>query len=84
VPERMEQLSSILERSCQFGCEHITDIVELEHERRHVSRELAHEYLTRYIHFQIGDVEWRGLETFLELAGLEETAAVLAQTALLR
>jgi chorismate dehydratase len=82
VPGRMEQLSSVLDGSCRFGCEHITDIVELEHERRHVSRELAHEYLTRYIHFRIGDTEWRGLETFLELAGLEQTAPAIAQAAL--
>lgn len=79
VRSRAEELSEILEESCQFGCEHINDIVELEHERRQVSRELATEYLTRYIHFPIGDVEWRGLETFLELAGLPQTRAVLAQ-----
>ena len=84
VSGRMEQLSSIVDGSCQFGCEHINDIVELEHERRCVSRELAYEYLTRYIHYQIGDTEWRGLEAFLELAGLEQPAAVLAQAALLR
>lgn len=79
VKSRAEELSSILEASCQFGCEHINDIVELEHDRRHVSRELANEYLTRYIHFPIADIEWRGLEAFLELAGLKQVAAVLAQ-----
>lgn len=80
VKSRREELSDVLERSFQFGSEHIHDIVELEHERRHVSRELAHEYLTRYIRYPIGDIEWKGLETFLELAGLPQVNATLAQT----
>jgi predicted solute-binding protein len=79
VSDRTGQLRKVLEGSYQFGAEHIHDIVELEHGRRHVSRELAHEYLTRYIHFEIGDVEWRGLEAFLDLAALEQTATALAQ-----
>jgi predicted solute-binding protein len=79
VKSRAEELSSVLERSFQFGFEHVNDIVELEHDRRHVSRELAHEYLTRYIRYPIGDVEWKGLEAFLELAGLQQIAGALAQ-----
>jgi predicted solute-binding protein len=79
VKRHAEELGDILERSWKFGAEHVNDIVELEHERRHVSRELAHEYLTRYIHYPIGEIEWRGLEVFLELAGLNQVAAALAQ-----
>jgi chorismate dehydratase len=78
--KHQQGLSGILENSFQFGCEQINDIVDLESERRGVSRELAYEYLTRYIHFRIGEAEQKGLEAFLELTGLEQPAAALAQT----
>ena len=80
APANLADLSDVLDSSFQFGCEHLNDIVDLEYERRGVSRELAYEYLTRYIHFRIGDAEQKGLETFLELTGLERRAAALAQT----
>lgn len=79
VGARMDALTSVLEGSYRFGRDHVNDIVEMEYERRQVSRELAHEYLTRYIHFPIGDIEWRGLEAFLELSGLKQVRAALAQ-----
>ena len=42
--------------------------------KRGISHELADEYLRRYIRFEIGPPEQRGLETFFELAGLTEGA----------
>jgi predicted solute-binding protein len=78
VPDRHQQVSRILEDSFRHGCENIENIVEQEFRRRDVTRELAHEYLTRYIRFEIGDAEWKGLEAFLELAGLEQVGLTAA------
>jgi chorismate dehydratase len=78
VQTRADELGRVLQGSFRFGYEHINDIIELEQQRR-VSRELAYEYLTRYIRYPIRDVEWRGLEAFLELAELDQVAAAFAQ-----
>lgn len=73
------ELAQILERSYRFGRDRIEAIVDQEYGQRRVTRELAHEYLTRYIRFEIGDAEWKGLETFLELAGLPQVELALAE-----
>lgn len=73
------QLSRILEGSYRYGCDHVDQIVDQEFARRGITRELAHEYLTRYIHFEIAETEYKGLETFLELAGLEQVGLALTE-----
>jgi predicted solute-binding protein len=67
-------LGTVLEGSYRFGHAHIDDVVESQFHLRGVTRELANEYLTRYIHFEIGDLERKGLEVFLKLAGLPQIA----------
>jgi predicted solute-binding protein len=54
--------------SLQFGLEHIDDIIEREHASRGVGMELAREYLTRHIQFELGSAERAGLDLFLEYA----------------
>jgi chorismate dehydratase len=54
--------------SLRFGMERIDDIVAAEYEGRGISRELAHEYLTRNVTFDLGSAERDGLELFLEYA----------------
>lgn len=54
--------------SYRFGAAHMDDIVAAEHESRGVSVELAHEYLTRYIVFELGENEYAGMRRFLEYA----------------
>ena len=56
------------ERSLRFGMEHIDDIVRQEHSKLGISEELAREYLTRNIVFELKDREYAGLVTFLEYA----------------
>jgi chorismate dehydratase len=75
----LDCISRITTASYGFGRDRIDNIVEAEHERRGVSRELARRYLTQNIHFEIGPEERRGLETFLELADLR-TPALTAHT----
>lgn len=53
-------------QSLRFGQEHLEDIVAAEHTRRGISPELAREYLTRYIVFELGDLEYQGLSLFLK------------------
>jgi predicted solute-binding protein len=40
----------------------------MEHKRRGITAELAREYLTRYIVFELGDREYQGLALFLQYA----------------
>ncbi len=68
-PFDLTKLSEILGGSHEFGMAHIDEIVDGEFERRGVTRELAHRYITSYIHYPLGPVEQQGLDTFLSLAG---------------
>jgi predicted solute-binding protein len=63
-------LEQITTRSYQFGKERIDEIVEQEHAARGITAELADRYLRRHIRFELGPSQLRGLEVFLELAGL--------------
>ena len=62
-----ESLRPLLRESYEYGRARIDEIVESEFVRRGVSRELANQYLRRYIRFEIGPKEERGLETFFAL-----------------
>ena len=65
------ELSELTRASYEFGKLRLNEIVASEYAQRGISRDLAGEYLRRYIRFEIGAAEQRGLETFFELAGLE-------------
>jgi chorismate dehydratase len=54
--------------SLRFGKQHLKEIVHMEHKRRGITAELAREYLTRYIVFELGDREYQGLALFLQYA----------------
>ncbi len=51
--------------SLQFGLDHLEDIIQSEHVNRHITAELARQYLTRNIVFNLGEAEYRGLDRFL-------------------
>lgn len=69
-----EVLSKVTTGSYRFGETHLNEIVEQEHRARGVTLELAQQYLSRYIRFDLGPNEQRGLEAFLELADLPRAA----------
>jgi chorismate dehydratase len=54
--------------SLRFGMEHIEDIVAAEYRARGISRELAREYLTHNVTFDLGPSEREGLDLFLQYA----------------
>ena len=54
--------------SLRFGKSHIDEIVDLEFKRRGVTRQLAHQYLTRIIVFELGEKEYQGMALFLQYA----------------
>lgn len=56
------------EDSCRFGRSHLSDIVQLEAAARRIPAELAQEYLTRHIVFELGDRERQGMQLFLRYA----------------
>lgn len=55
-------------QSLGFGLAHLEDIVREEHQKRRITAELAREYLTRHIVFELGRDEYNGLDRFLEYA----------------
>ena len=65
-----DELWNLTRDSYNFGREHLEEIVTSEFAARGVSQELAREYLTKYIRFEIGRAEQKGLQAFLELAQL--------------
>lgn len=51
-------------RSCQFGLQHIEDIIHSSATERGVSTELIRSYLKRHIAFELGPDDLRGLDLF--------------------
>ncbi len=64
------QLERITRGSYEYGAARIDEIVEAEHRKRGVTKELANRYLRENIRYPLGKTEQSGLEAFLELAGL--------------
>lgn len=54
--------------SLRFGLEHLDDIVASEFAKRGITAELAREYLTRNVSFDLGPAERAGLDLFLQYA----------------
>jgi len=54
--------------SCRYGLEHIDDIAREQPAQRHVSEELAREYLTRHIVFELGERDYEGMRLYLNHA----------------
>jgi chorismate dehydratase len=54
--------------SLRYGREHIGAIAKLEAGPRGISEDLAREYLTRHIVFELGDRDYAGLDLFLQHA----------------
>ncbi len=54
--------------SLRFGMRHIDEIVAAEHGARDITAELAREYLTHNIRFELGVAERAGLDLFLQYA----------------
>jgi predicted solute-binding protein len=65
--------------SCLYGLQHMDDIVQAEAPRRQVSEELARQYLTRRIVFELGERDYLGMKLYLKQAlRLDRTAIPLA------
>jgi len=71
----IDDIEPITTGSYQFGKSRINEIVEQEYQRRGISKELATQYLTRYIRYELGTHEQLGLDTFIDLARLAPTPA---------
>jgi len=54
--------------SCQYGCEHVDQIVAEESASRGLSPDLARIYLTRQVVHQLGPRDYQGMELFLRYA----------------
>jgi predicted solute-binding protein len=74
-PLSQMRLQQIVSGSYAFGKQHIEELVDAEFEKRKVTRELAHQYVTRNIRYEVREQELKGLEAFVSLAGLEAEAA---------
>jgi predicted solute-binding protein len=68
------ELSEVTRGSFEFGKARLPEIAAAEYAQRGISHELAYQYLSHSIHYEIGPKEVSGLETFFELAGLTEGA----------
>ena len=61
-------VEAVFHASYEFGRDHLEEIVRIESAQRGISAELAREYLTRHIAFELGAAEYEGLELFLACA----------------
>jgi predicted solute-binding protein len=68
----LKALRELTVGSYEFGRERIAEIAAQEHASRNITQELAEKYLREYIHFEMGPEEEKGLDAFLELAGLTQ------------
>lgn len=67
VPSRFREIAR---RSYDLGRQNLAEIAETEFIRRGITRDLATDYFAKYIKFELGAAEMRGLEAFFELARL--------------
>lgn len=65
---RVDSLQRITRESYQFGATRIDEIVEREHAKRGINKQLAQGYLRHHIRFDLGGTEYRGLQAFLAFA----------------
>jgi predicted solute-binding protein len=61
-------LTEVFAASAAYGRQHIDEIVEAESKTRDLPPELVRRYLTRHIHFDVGEQERRSMEVFLRNA----------------
>ncbi len=72
-------LADLFLESCRYGMAHIDDIVEQECLKRGIPKALGHEYLTRYIVFELGERHYEGMRRYLQLAkAIEKLRTVTA------
>ena len=65
--------------SCRYGVEHALDIAREEAPGRGITEELAREYLTSRIVFELGERDYQGMQLYLESAmRLESRPAVVS------
>jgi chorismate dehydratase len=65
-----ETLESLTRGSYEFGMSHMDEIIDSEHHRRGVTKELAEQYLREFLSYELGPKEYQGLQAFWELSGL--------------
>ncbi len=70
----VEEIAPVFQESAAYGRRNIDAIVAAEAARRGIPEDLAREYLTRHIRFELGDNEREGLALFLEYAAREVNA----------
>lgn len=54
--------------SCRYGMEHAADIARMEAPARGVSQDLALEYVTQHIVYELGEKDYQGLEQYVKMA----------------
>jgi predicted solute-binding protein len=73
-----ERYARALVQSCRYGCARVDDIVTVEAAARGVSEDLARQYLTRHIAFELTERDYAGLERFLQFAArIEPVGAIV-------
>ena len=73
------QLAEVLRNSYDYGRQHIDAIVAAEAKARAIAPELAHEYLTRTIRYELDNEFRRGLHLYLDEAAKMEERLVTAK-----
>jgi predicted solute-binding protein len=73
IQPRYEQA---LADSCRYGVEHAPDIAREEAPLRRITEELARQYLTRHIVYELGPRDYEGMKLYVESALKLERVAV--------
>jgi predicted solute-binding protein len=71
-----ERYERAFQASCRYGIEHVSDIAREQPQLRGISEDLAREYLTRHIVFELGERDHQGMKLYLESALRLERVAV--------
>ena len=71
-----ERYERAFQASCRYGIEHVSDIAREQPQLRGISEDLAREYLTRHIVFELGERDHQGMKLYLDSALRLERVAV--------
>jgi chorismate dehydratase len=71
-----ERYARMFRESCRYGLEHAADIARIEGPVRGVTEELALDYVTKHIVYELGERDYQGMELYIKMALLQDQRVV--------
>lgn len=71
-----ERYARLFRESCRYGLEHAADIARTEGPARGIGEELALDYVTKHIVYELVERDYQGMQLYIKMALLQDQRAV--------